>query len=68
MFSNLLLITLACTGILMTNASLPAGRYLCERYPHLAICALHAEVDQAIQEMSYLVHVTEQQQPPVLIG
>lgn len=41
---------------------------LCERYPHLNICALRYDVEQAIQEMSYLVRVAEQHQPQALTG
>jgi hypothetical protein len=62
MFYSLVFVTFVSVCFFSSNASPVAERGLCERYPHLGICALRVDLDQAIREVEYLFHVIERQQ------
>jgi hypothetical protein len=44
-----------------------AEHFICDRYPQLRLCSLRADLDQAIQEVAFMVRAVERKEPKFTI-
>ncbi|KAI6177527.1 Flp-17 [Aphelenchoides bicaudatus] len=71
MFNCLALALVSSAALLLVSASPETDyieRSICDRFPHLRLCALRSDVDQSIQEVAFMLRAFEHQQAQVFVA